>query len=77
MGMKDVHIDREPVELCRILKFEGMVASGADAKAVIGRGLVQVNGVTETRKRRKIISGDIIEFGEDKIRIRSNEERGD
>lgn len=77
MSMRDVHIDREPVELCRILKFEGMVASGADAKAVIARGLVQVNGATETRKRRKIVSGDIIEFGEDKIRVRSNNQEAD
>lgn len=33
--MKEVEITKEPVELHRILKFEGMVASGGEAKHVI------------------------------------------
>jgi ribosome-associated protein len=67
--MRDVEVTREPVELYKILKFEGMVASGGQAKSVIADGLVLVNGETETRKRKKIVAGDIIEFGNDKIRI--------
>ena len=67
--MKDVEITEEPVELCRILKFENMVASGGEAKHVIAEGLVKVNGEVETRKRKKIFSGDIIEFGNQKIRL--------
>jgi ribosome-associated protein len=68
--MKDMEITEEPVELCRILKFENMVASGGEAKHVIAEGLVKVNGEVETRKRKKIFSGDIIEFGNEKIRLR-------
>jgi len=67
--MKDMEITEEPVELCRILKFENMVASGGEAKHVIAEGLVKVNGEVETRKRKKIFSGDIIEFGNEKIRL--------
>lgn len=67
--MKNVEITEEPVELCRILKFENMVASGGEAKHVISEGLVKVNGEIETRKRKKIFSGDIIEFGDAKIRL--------
>ncbi len=67
--MKDVLITSEPVELYKILKFEGMVASGGEAKTVISGGLVLVNGSIETRKRKKIVSGDIIEFADEKIRI--------
>ena len=67
--MKDVEITEEPVELCRILKFENMVASGGEAKHVIAEGLVKVNGEVETRKRKKIFSGDIIEFNNTKIRL--------
>ena len=67
--MRIVEISEEPVELYKILKFEGMVSSGAKAKSVISGGQVLVNGETETRKRKKIVSGDIIEFGEEKIRI--------
>ena len=68
--MKEVEITREPVELYRILKFEGMVGSGGEAKFVIADRRVLVNGMVETRKRKKIVSGDIVEFGEQKVRVR-------
>jgi ribosome-associated protein len=71
--MREVEISKEPVELYKILKFEGMVSSGGEAKLVIEQGEVIVNGSVETRKRKKIISGDIIEFAEEKIRIQFNE----
>jgi ribosome-associated protein len=68
--MRDVEIFTEPVELYKILKFEGMASSGGEAKTVIADGLVCVNGRTETRKRKKIVSGDVITYGRDTIRIR-------
>jgi ribosome-associated protein len=67
--MRLVGITKEPVELYKILKFEGMVSSGGEAKTVIAEGEVLVNGEVETRKRKKIVAGDIIEFGQEKIRI--------
>lgn len=69
-GSRVVEATREPIELYKILKFEGLVSSGAEAKLVIASGQVLVNGVIETQKRKKIISGDTIEFGEDKFLIR-------
>lgn len=67
--MRVVEISREPVELYKILKFEGMVGTGGEAKLVISEGLVLVNGKVETRKRKKIVAGDTIEFDQEKIRI--------
>lgn len=67
--MTIVEINSEPVELYKILKFEGIVSSGAEAKAVIADGKVLVNNEVETRKRKKIISGDIIEFADMKMQI--------
>lgn len=67
--MKTVEITKEPIELYKILKFEGMVASGGEAKNVIADGLVIVNGRIEMQKRKKIVSGDIIEFGNEKVRL--------
>ena len=67
--MRKVEILKEPIELCKILKFESMVSSGGEAKSVIAKGQVLVNGKIETRKRKKIVSGDIVEFGKEKIRI--------
>jgi len=68
--MREVEITKEPVELYKILKFEGMVGSGGEAKMVVADGQVLVNGEVETRKRKKIVAGDIIEFGDVKIQIR-------
>ena len=67
--MRVVEIEEEPIELYKILKFENMVQSGGEAKFVIAGCLVRVNGEIETRKRKKIVSGDIIEFEEESIRI--------
>ena len=68
--MREVEITSDPVELYKILKFEGMVSSGGEAKLVIEQGQVLVNGQVETRKRKKITSGDVIEFSSEKISIK-------
>ena len=71
--MREVVITKEPVELYKILKFEGIVDSGGRAKMVIAEGLVLVNGEVETRKRRKILSGDTIEFAGDELIMKLSE----
>ena len=65
----EVIINRQPVELYKLLKFEGLVASGGDAKMVITQGLVQVNGQIETQKRKKIVDGDVVTFNGDRMVI--------
>ena len=70
LNMKVLEISNEPIELYKILKIEGMVSSGGAAKIEIGEGNVLVNGVVETRKRKKIVSGDIVEYRSEKVRIK-------
>ena len=67
--MRQVLINVEPVELYKILKFEGLVSNGGEAKAVIENGQVKVNDAVETRKRKKIVAGDIVEYGNEKLAI--------
>lgn len=67
--MRVVEITREPVELYKILKFEGLANSGGEAKMLIGDGQVSVNGEIETRRRRKMLGGDIIEFRGEKLQV--------
>jgi len=69
-NMIEVEIPKEPVELYKILKFEGLVPSGGEAKLVISQGMVLVNGEIETRKRKKIVSGDSIEFAGEKLLVK-------
>ncbi|MBP6508096.1 MAG: RNA-binding S4 domain-containing protein [Opitutaceae bacterium] len=55
-------IRAEPIELCQLLKFAGLVESGGAAKQAISDGLVQLNGAVETQKRKKIMAGDRVSF---------------
>lgn len=68
--MKEIEISKEPVELCKILKFENLVSSGGEAKHIIAEGQVLVNGTVETRKRKKISGGDTIQIGDDIFKVR-------
>lgn len=68
--MREVEITKEPVELYKILKFEGMVNSGGQAKSVIEDGLVKLNGNIETQKRKKIVSGDVISLWDETIKVK-------
>jgi len=68
--MREVIVTKEPVELYKILKFEGMVGSGGEAKAAVAEGRVQVNGKVETQKSKKIVSGDVITFGTEEVVIK-------
>ena len=67
--MREVVLKIEPVELHKILKFEGLVPSGGVAKLAIESGDVIVNGEVETRKRKKMVAGDVIEFNGEEIRL--------
>ena len=58
--MHIIELQRQPVELYKILKFEGLASSGGEAKALIAEGLVRVNEELETRKGRKMLAGDVI-----------------
>ncbi len=63
-------LEEEFVELYKILKFEGLVDSGGMAKQIIADGQVIVNGLVETRKRKKISAGDKIEFSGQSIDVK-------
>lgn len=80
--MREIEISKEFIELYKILKLKNWAASGGEAKYLISQGEVMVNGKVETRKGKKIFSGDVVTFGQEKIRVtaqsvfRTNSERG-
>lgn len=51
-----------PIELCQFLKFGGLTGTGGEAKQVISQGLVTLNGVVETRKRKQLLLGDKVAY---------------
>lgn len=48
----------ETIKLDQFLKFCGEVSTGGQAKVMIQSGQVQVNGEIETRRGRKLVTGD-------------------
>jgi ribosome-associated protein len=60
---------REHIELQQALKLANIVESGGQAKHMIQGGEVKVNGEVETRRRRKIYAGDVIEVDGEEYHI--------
>ena len=57
------------IELDNLLKATNLVANGVVAKQHILAGAIKINGQVETRIRRKMLAGDIVEFGGQRISI--------
>lgn len=50
------------IRLDDFLKVAGLVGTGGEAKVRIQSGEVTVNGVVETRRRKQLAIGDVIEL---------------
>ena len=50
------------IQLDQFMKYVGMVGTGGQAKIVIQGGEVRVNGVIETRRKKKLRTGDKVTF---------------
>ncbi|TXT35890.1 MAG: RNA-binding S4 domain-containing protein [Planctomycetota bacterium] len=58
-------ITPEANKLCldQFLKLSSIAGTGGHAKFMIQNGDVRVNGEIETRRRRKLVVGDVIDVG--------------
>ena len=65
----------EPIiQLDQFLKVMNFVATGGQAKAMIQGGFVEVNGETETRRKKKLRHGDMVSFEGMTVEVEFNEE---
>lgn len=60
--MIEITIRDDFIKLGQALKLAGFVDSGVEAKIVINNGEVKVNGETDTRRGKKLVSGDVVEY---------------
>lgn len=58
--MEIIKIRTDFIQLDQFLKWCGAVQTGGEAKHLITNGAIQLNGVTETRRGKKLYPGDII-----------------
>lgn len=67
--MKEFTLKDDFIKLGQLLKATGLVSSGVDAKFVIQNGEVKLNGEVELQRGKKIVSGDIVSFGIDEVKV--------
>lgn len=57
----DFKIDGDYIELIQLLKAVGLAQTGGHAKMIVDEEMVKRNQMLETRKRAKLLKGDVIE----------------
>jgi ribosome-associated protein len=55
--------------LGQALKASGVAGTGGEAKILVQFGEVTVNGEVETRRGRKLESGDVVEVGGERVEV--------
>jgi ribosome-associated protein len=58
MTVDSNYVESNHIKLDQFLKLVGAVQTGGEGKLIIQDGGVKVNGKVETRRGRKLISGD-------------------
>lgn len=59
----------ETIHLDQFLKVQDLVDTGGQAKMVIQDGQVLVNGEIETRRRKQLRSGDVVQFNGEEMTV--------
>ncbi len=72
MSKQSFEISGEYIELIKLLKASGLCGTGGQAKMLVEDQLVRVNGKIETRKRRKVKPGMIVEYDSYSIKVEGN-----
>ena len=57
-----LEVGDRPINLIQVLKRANVVMSGGEAKSLVADGFVRVNGEPESRKRRQMARGDVVEI---------------
>lgn len=58
--MEEIAIHTETIQLDQFLKWAGAAESGGQVKEMVSAGMVTVNGVTVSERRKKLQPGDIV-----------------
>lgn len=64
---------RRVITLDQLLKHRGVIGSGGAAKMLIQNGEVRVNGEVETRRRKKLRCGDVVELDDVRLVVEPSE----
>jgi ribosome-associated protein len=59
----------DTITLNDALKLSGLAETGGQAKLLIQSGKVKVNGVVETRRKKQLKEGDVIQVGDEEFTL--------
>jgi ribosome-associated protein len=62
------------IKLDQFLKWQALVQTGGEAKTLILSGAVKVNGAVETRRGRKLVTGDRVSLYEQTVLVQLDEQ---
>lgn len=62
--MEKIAITTEKIQLDQFLKWAGIIESGGQVRPMLDEGLIFVNGVRETAKRKQLHPGDIVKISD-------------
>lgn len=60
MERAEIVIETEYIAMDKLLKYSGVADTGGQAFMMIEDGIVTLNGVTVTEKRKKVRPGDVV-----------------
>ena len=66
---RECGIKTEFIELNKLLKLENIASSGGEAKLMIQEGMVTVDGEAESRVRRKLTPGCVVQCRGETVKI--------
>ena len=66
---REVAIRGDMVRLGQLLKYAGVIDSGAEVKEFLATSTVRVNGEPETRRGRQLHPGDEVTVGDEVLRL--------
>jgi ribosome-associated protein len=69
MTQIDFAVRGDHITLDALLKATGLADSGGRAKAMVARGLVQVDGRPELRRTCKLRAGQVVVLGSTRVRL--------
>ena len=65
----EISIRDEYIKLGQLLKLAGLTGSGLESKVEIINEQVKLNGEVETRRGKKVVKGDIVEYKGNIIKV--------
>ena len=67
--MREITIRDGTIRLGQFLKLADLIDAGGDAKSLLARGAVRVNGEPEVRRGRRLTHGDVVRVGDTDVRV--------